>query len=169
MRGGIGIKRDATFSADRKYRYVLDRVWDQSGKLVTFIMLNPSIADEVVDDPTIKRCITFAKEWGYGRLRVVNLYTYRSTDPKDLEQVDDPVGHDNDDAIRAAVGEAELVVCAWGNNVSLVDKGQSRIQEVLEMIRQHGETPYRLGSLTVKCNPRHPLYLSTDIERVPWN
>ena len=73
VRGGIGMKRDASFSEDRKYRYVLDREWDESGKLVTFIMLNPSNADEVVDDRTIKRCITFAKEWGYGRLRVVNL------------------------------------------------------------------------------------------------
>ena len=163
------MKRDATFSADRKYRYVLDRVWDQSGKLVTFIMLNPSIADEVVDDPTIKRCITFAKEWGYGRLRVVNLYTYRSTDPKDLEQVDDPVGDGNDDAIRAAVGEAELVVCAWGNNVSHVDKWQPRVQEVLAIIREQGKTPHTLGHLTKESQPRHPLYLSTDIERVPWN
>ena len=160
---------DATFSEDRKYRYVLDRVWDQSGKLVTFIMLNPSCADEVVDDPTIKRCITFAKEWGYGRLRVVNLFVYRLTDPKDLEQVDDPVGHDNDDAIRAAVGEAELVVCAWGNNVSHVDKGQPRVQEVLAIIRGQDKTPHTLGHLTKESQPRHPSRLSGDTKPGPWN
>ena len=156
------MKRDATFSEGRKYRYALDRVWDQSGKLVTFIMLNPSIADEVVDDPTIKRCITFAEEWGYGRLRVVNLFAYRSKDPKELEQVDDPVGHDNDDAIRAAVGEAELVVCAWGNDGALGNRGK----EAREMIQGQCE-PHMLG-LTKQGQPRHPLYLRGDTPPVPW-
>ena len=157
------MKRDAKFSEDRKYRYVLDREWDESGSLVTFIMLNPSNADEVVDDRTIKRCITFAKEWGYGRLRVVNLFAYRSQDPKELEQVDDPVGHDNDDAIRAAVGEAELVVCAWGNRGALGNRGK----EARELIQGQCE-PHVLG-LTKQGQPRHPLYVRGETAAVEWS
>ncbi len=167
------MKRDAKFSEDRKYRYVLDREWDESGSLVTFIMLNPSNADEVVDDRTIKRCIAFAKEWGCGRLRVVNLFARIATKPNDLAAMqakgENIVGLDTDDDIRAAVGEAELVVCAWGNNVYRVGKGQSRVQEVLAIIREQGKTPHTLGHLTKESQPRHPLYLRGDIQPVLWN
>ena len=126
--GSIGIKRDATFSADRKYRYVLDREWETSGKLVTFIMLNPSNADEVVDDRTIKRCIDFAKESGCGRLRVVNLFAYRSTDPKELEHVADPIGDGNDDDIRAAVGRRSWWFARGGMTAPMSTRG-SRVSK----------------------------------------
>ena len=165
------MKRDAKFSEDRKYRWVLEREWEEGGKLVTFIMLNPSCADEVYDDQTIKRCITFAKKWQCGRLRVVNLFARIATKPKDLAAMksngENIVGLDNDDDIRAAIRDADFVVCAWGNNVSRVDTEKSRIQEVLGIVGLEGKTPYYLGSLTVQLQPPHPLRLSGKTELVP--
>lgn len=162
------IKRDAKFSEDRKYRYVLDREWDESGKLVTFIMLNPSIANEIINDQTIKRCLAFAKKWNCGRLKVVNLFAWRATDPNELTKVDDPVGPDNDTRILEAIKQADMVVCAWGNNVTKVSSGKDRGQKVRGMIRAQATTPYYLGSLTKKDNPPHPLRLATNTELVPW-
>ncbi len=163
------VKRDAKFSKDRKYRYVLDREWDASGKLVTFVMLNPSCADEVVDDQTITRCIGFAKTWGYGRLKAVNLFAWRATDSNELSEVDDPVGKDNDPWIPKAVKQADKVVCAWGDDISKVTDGEIRVKKVLELIRLQDKTLYRLGSITKKGNPRHPSRLGSDTELQPWN
>ena len=163
------IKRDAKFSPDRKYRYALDREWDERGKLVTFIMLNPSCADEVIDDQTITRCIGFAKDWGYGRLKAVNLFAWRATDSNELTKVADPVGPDNHSWILESVRQADKVVCAWGDDVSTASDREERAQEVLETVKDQGKKPYRLGSLTNKGNPRHPSRLPGDTKPMPWN
>ena len=85
-------KAGAEFSKDRKYRYRLWREWNKTKPAVLFVMLNPSTADELVLDSTVSRCLSFAKEWGYGRLEVANLFALRATDPKELNKVEDPVG-----------------------------------------------------------------------------
>ena len=94
------IRTGAEFSKDRIHRYALYRVWDESKPLIMLIGLNPSTADENKDDPTIKRCVSFAKHWGYGGLIMVNIFAYRATDPRKMKKATDPVGPDNDKWIR---------------------------------------------------------------------
>src|SRR5207237_5457574 len=81
---GTGLPRlsGASFSRDRRYRYRLWRRWDAARPVVAFVMVNPSTADAGRDDPTIRRCIGFARSWGYGRLEVVDLFAYRGTDTR---------------------------------------------------------------------------------------
>jgi hypothetical protein len=108
----------ATFSLCRKYSYTLVRRWSD-GPLLHFIMLNPSTADEVVNDPTVERCERRACMWHYGGLIVTNLFAWRSTDPAELRRVPDPVGPDNDEALVEAAHRAQLIVCAWGRDGAL--------------------------------------------------
>src|SRR5688572_12745487 len=90
------VMRTAILSEDQKYRYLLGRRWQEGIGSVTFVMLNPSTADHVVDDRTIKRCMDFARSWGHSGLEVVNLYAFRATDPDELGKQADPVGPLND-------------------------------------------------------------------------
>ena len=102
-----------------KYRYSLTRNWDSEKPKVLFIMLNPSTADADNDDPTIRRCINFAKYWGYGGLHVCNLFAYRATNPKELLHIDNPLGDQNIYHMKKLANEAEIIVCAWGNRIVL--------------------------------------------------
>ena len=147
--------KSAFFSKDRRYRYLLRRRIGDSEKRVLFVMLNPSKADETRNDATIRRCIGFARDWGYGLLDVVNLFALMSTYPKALLKADDPVGPGNDAAIRAALEVAATVVLAWGNH-GLDHEG--RAAAVIEMARKAAR-PYSLG-LTKRGAPRHPLRLA---------
>jgi hypothetical protein len=144
----------ATFSRDRRYRYRLWRRWDRTRPLVAFVMLNPSTADARHDDPTIRRCLGFARRWGYGGIEVVNLFAYRATNPTALRKVRDPVGRGNARHIQSALARAALVVLAWG-----ADTQSSRHVSV---VRAHC-----LG-LTRAGQPRHPLYLRRDVRPVPY-
>ena len=107
------IKR-ATFSEDRAYRYTLHRIWDKDKPLCGFIMMNPSTADENHLDPTLKRCKYFAREWDYGGMAIANIFALRSTDPKGLLEVADPIGPENDAAILSVYNECGLTVAAMG-------------------------------------------------------
>lgn len=142
------------------YRYALKRTWDSSLEPLVFILLNPSTADASQDDPTIRRCIGFAKRWGFGSIVVVNLYAYRATKPRDMLAADDPVGPDNDQII-AEVVVGNTVVAAWGTNAR-----RERVAEVLELIPR----PTRLLALEITKygHPRHPLYVRGAAEPVPW-
>ena len=115
------------------YRYLLWREWNSSNKTVTFIMLNPSRADAQINDPTITRCINFAKSWGYGRLEVVNLFAYRTHKPSLLKQATKPIGKDNDRYIIESVEKSDRVILAWGNH------GAWRQQDLytLELLKNH--------------------------------
>ena len=144
----------AIFSGDRRYRYLLIRRVGTSQSRVLFIMLNPSAADEVRDDPTIRRCIGFARDWGFGLLEVVNLFALMSTNPKTLLDAEDPVGPDNDATIHAALRRAERVILAWGNHGS---RHRERAAHVTKMALDLS-TPHHLG-LTKFGFPRHPLLL----------
>ena len=124
------MKCSAVFSDCRTFRYALSRVWDSAAQKVLFIGLNPSRADEKNDDPTIRRCVGFAKDWGFGGFTIVNLFAYCSHDSKDLYKVDNPVGPENDQMLASHIAENEKIVLIWGNNGHYLD----RSQKVLELI-----------------------------------
>ena len=150
MKGGTVITGD--------YRYLLWREWDISNKTVSFIMLNPSRADASLNDPTITRCINFAKYWGYGRLEVVNLFAYRTSKPSLLKQATEPIGKDNDRYILESVRKSDKVILAWGNNGTW----QQQDLYVLQLLKSYKHL-YSLG-ITKRGCPRHPLYLRSTIE-----
>ncbi|NCO22437.1 MAG: DUF1643 domain-containing protein, partial [Rhodobacterales bacterium] len=106
----------ATYSPCEHYRYDLMRVWDGTGPKITFVMLNPSTATEVQNDPTVERCERRARVLGYGAFRVTNIFAWRDTDPKGMRAAPEPVGLANDAAIREAALWADAVLCAWGTH-----------------------------------------------------
>lgn len=145
------------------YRYDLRRSWGEPGfKVVNFIMLNPSTADASIDDPTIRRCIGFAKSWGYGGLVVTNLFAFRATDPMQLYHADDPIGSLNDEYIARWAGGANLVVAAWGA-LGVIN---GRWAEVLDGLRKRGIVPHYI-KLTMSGFPGHPLYLPANLRPIP--
>ncbi|CAB1262622.1 hypothetical protein CLOSBL3_20536 [Clostridiaceae bacterium BL-3] len=106
------MKKYAFIDSTGKYRYTLSRVWNENLGKVVFILLNPSTADASKDDPTVKKCISFTKSWNFGLLEIVNLFAYRSTDPKCLKNVLDPVGRENNYYILKAVEDADKIIAA---------------------------------------------------------
>ncbi len=136
------------------YRYTLRRELAPllPGPAVTFVMLNPSTATDEVDDPTIRRCMDFAKRWDCTSLRVVNLFAARATDPRELRHMTDPIGPENDSAIVTEAAAAGVVVLAWGVHGTY----RGRDQAVWRLLR-----PFRTGhlGLTKGGHPRHPLYV----------
>ena len=144
MNGGADI------SEDGKYRYRLWREWGSNGRL-PWIMLNPSTADATVDDATIRKCIGFAKRWGYGGIEVVNLFALRATDPKVCRAAFDWGGERNDRAIISAVAGVG-VVCAWGN----FPWASARAKIVLTLVRDAASEVVCLG-YSANGSPYHPL------------
>lgn len=153
----------ATLSPDRRYRYLLWRIWDESLRSCLFVMLNPSTADETVLDPTLRRCLGYAVAWGLGGLAVANLFALRSTDPARLRTIDDPEGPDNDrylvEAARASIG---FVVCAWGVHGEYRNQA-SRVERLLAR-----ETDLLVLRLTKAGHPSHPLYLPANLQPILW-
>lgn len=152
----------ALFSEDRLYRYLL---WRSGRRRVVFIMLNPSTADETKDDPTIRRCRGYARDWGFDGVIIANIFAYRSTDPKALYELADPVGPENDRYIlNAAAQSAGPVVCAWGGHGKLNSRGA----HVAKLLRDAGHKPMAFGFTQAKKNvtpqPWHPLYLPADLK-----
>jgi len=119
------LKKDAILSASRKYRYALWRIWDESKDKAMFIGLNPSTADEKEDDRTIKRCISYAKQWGYGGIIVGNLFAFRTPSPKDMMASDDPVGSENDQWLRRLADDADMIVAIWGNSGYYLNRSEA--------------------------------------------
>ena len=154
---------NATLSADGTYRYELSRVWDRDLPQCTFIMLNPSTADAKEDDPTIRRCIGFAKAFGCGSLVVVNLYALRSTDPRVLWLSSfNPVGPLNDSFITSALAKTDgPIIAAWGANAK-----PARAQQVMNLAR--GKEVLALG-INKDGSPKHPLYLPKASVPVPFS
>jgi hypothetical protein len=151
----VEIESGADFSPCRTWRYGLWRRWDER-PLLAFIGLNPSTADETRNDPTVRRCIGFARSWGYGGLLMLNAYGLRSTDPAGLWRVDDPVGPGHDERMREHAAQASACVAAWG-----VHCESSRAARVCEVIGRRVDC---LG-LTKGGAPRHPLYLKASSRR----
>lgn len=153
----------AAFSADRAYRYILTRTWDIGAPVMTWIMLNPSTADAMTDDPTIRRCTGFARREGCGGISVVNLFALRATDPADLSRHPDPAGPDNDRWLWMHATSGRLVIAAWGAH-KLAD---ARAREVARRLAEAGVQAQCLG-VTSAGHPRHPLYVRSDAPLVPW-
>ena len=158
------VRRTARFDRSRRYRYTLGRIWEPDGKLAVFVLLNPSTADEKRDDPTIRRCMGFARDWGYGVLAVLNLFGWRTADPRELTDARDPVGKQNDRILRAAAAEADLVLVGWGNAGAL----QRRDEAVGAILARAGAPCFCLG-ITGAGQPRHPLYVARDTKPIPWS
>lgn len=156
------MRRGATFDETGQYRYTLWRCWDGAGRKVAVVMLNPSTADHRRDDPTIRRCIGFARRWGYGSLLVVNLFAYRTHSPAILRQVAEPVGSRNDHYLRYARRRAADVVVAWGTHGALHD----RHQRALTLLG--GRRPLLCLGQTRDGFPKHPLYLPASSELRPF-
>lgn len=143
------------FSKDRQYRYVLHREWDGKKPYVMFIGLNPSIADENENDQTLKRCIGFAKSWGYGGLCMTNLFAFVSTDRDVMKEADEPIGLDNDMWLLKTAGQVEKVVAVWGEDGTHLGRS-SQVRELISNL-------YYI-KLTKTGEPSHPLYLKGDLK-----
>ena len=159
------MKRDAVISACGVYRYSLSRSWDEALPEICFVLLNPSTADATQDDPTLRRGIGFAKDWGYGSLRFVNLFAYRATQVKDMKAAEYPVGPVNDLAIVTAAKASELVVLAWGNDGAFQGRDKAVINLLID--NGHGHKLRHFG-LTKPRQPRHPLYLKATTPLLEW-
>ena len=149
----------AVFSSCRNWRYALWRNWEQGSGRVLFIGLNPSKADEHHNDPTIRRCMGFARDWGYRGMVVGNLYAYCATRPADLFDAPDPEGPENGKYLDLLTGLADMSICCWGNH------GKSR---QLEMPLLDGDTPLHTLKFNQSGAPTHPLYLPRGLMPVLW-
>lgn len=160
------VTKSAILSECRTYRYVLFRHIPCALRWVRpalFVMLNPSVADAAIDDPTIRRCVGFATAWGCTSLNVVNLFALRATDPKELSKHRDPVGPENNRYIAEQIEQCRLgvIIVAWGAH----DFAQKRALELSPLLQEHGAKC--LGT-TKDGAPRHPLYVKASQEPVLW-
>jgi hypothetical protein len=153
----------AEYSDCELYRYTLTRVWDPGGARALFIMLNPSTATEVQNDPTVERCERRARTLGFGAFRVLNIFAWRATDPHDMRAARDPVGPENNRAIVDSLDWADRVICAWGTHGKHLGRGP----EVERLLRRAGADLYHLG-LSKEGHPKHPLYIGYTVQPVPW-
>jgi hypothetical protein len=156
---GSNEDRGAHISADGQYRYRLWRIWDDLAPMMVWVLLNPSTADAETDDPTLRKCIGFAKHHRHGGVILVNLFAWRATNPKELPKVADPVGPDNDEHIQWAVRAPILatIVAGWG-----ADKFAAKSRRATN-VRVNIQSCGRRLRCFGKSNggsPNHPLYLS---------
>ena len=155
---------NATISKCGLYRYDLERPWDDSLPVLVFCMLNPSKADDHKNDPTVVRCIGFAKANGYGGIVIVNMFAFRSTDPKQLVKAADPVGPYNDDTIRRVMSVCMDICFAWGAHG---DRYPDRVREVQRIVEEGSARIWCLG-VTVTGQPCHPVRLPKDRRLERW-
>jgi len=153
----------AWLSKNRAHRYLLEREWDEGEGYVLWVMFNPSVANETEDDPTIRRCIGFAKKWGYKGIRVTNLYSVIGTDPKKLPEP--RIDNFTDRVIGHGIEGCDIIVFAWG---ALAVGHEARMWDVWKQIIIAGREKdvYSLG-ITKSGHPRHPLYLKADTAPIP--
>jgi hypothetical protein len=155
------IKSEAVFSEDKKYRYQLTRVWNESKPMVGFIALNPSIADETENDPTIWKLVRSADGWGYGGLIIVNLFALVSSSPEVMKTAKEPIGKNNDQYLEKMSKSSDLdkVIAVWGDDgVHL-----NRASEVKKMFSK-----LWVLKLSETGQPRHPRFLKADVEPFLW-
>ena len=158
----------AVYSPCERYRYLLTREWDPGGARALFVMLNPSTATEVQNDPTVERCERRARALGFGAFRVTNIFAFRATDPKVMRAQADPVGPGNDAAIAASAaewirGDRDRIVCAWGTHGAHLDRGPA----VEVLLRETGRPLFHLG-LSQAGHPKHPLYIGYAVQPELW-
>ncbi len=158
------LKSGATISECGQYRYHLWRIWEDERPIMVFVMLNPSTADASEDDPTIRRCIGFAKRDGFGGISVKNVFALRATNPKELLKHPNPRGPENDKYLLDCRGISLLtrLVVAWGNRENKLRSGYANAANIC-----CSQSAYCLG-MTKSGDPRHPLYLANDTPLIPW-
>lgn len=159
----------AVLSPCKQYRYVLWRRWSgllpiiRGDNMCAFIGLNPSTADCISNDPTIRRYTSFARAWGHSGLFALNLFAYRATIPKDMLTAINPIGEENDTYIGHIITHATRIVLCWG--VHGAHRGRDRA--VCALLRGAGVKPYHFGK-TATGQPKHPLYLRQDTQLQTW-
>lgn len=159
------MESSAVFDVSRQYRYRLDRVWDRTKPRLCFIMLNPSVANETILDPTVTRCMCRAVEMGFGALTVVNIFAFKSTNPEELRGVVDPTGgQENDTHILNALFKSDMRIAAWGSHGKL----RGRDLQIKQMIFDSGKDCHHLG-LTKTGQPQHPLYIPYSVKPILWS
>ena len=157
-----GIDYGAIFDINGRYRYSLWRAWSNDTLRIAFVLLNPSTADEQRNDPTIRRCMGFARAWNFGSMEVVNLFAYRATDYRELFKANDPIGEENNRFLMQAVERCSTVVVGWGTRGTLL----ARDLQVLSLIA--GRKDVHCLGITKDGQPRHPLYVKGDTSLVPF-
>ena len=158
MKRGKFSKSGAVFSDCRKYRYALWRMWNEHKPIAMIIGLNPSTAGHTRNDPTITRCISFARSWGYGGVCVTNLFGFRATAPTELKAHHAPIGKENDAWVNEMAKGAAITVAAWGNH----GKFLNRSLELLPFLEQ-----LHCIKMNKSGEPAHPLYLKAELKPVP--
>lgn len=153
----------ALYSDCERYRYALTRVW-APGETALFVMLNPSTATEVQNDPTVERCERRSRALGFGGFRVTNIFAWRDTDPRNMRAADDPVGPQNDTAILDGAAWANRIICAWGTNGAHLGRGP----QVEAFLRATTLPLHHLG-LTKEGHPKHPLYIAYTQQPEAWD
>ncbi len=153
----------AMYSGCENYRYSLTRTWDPKGRKAHFIMLNPSTATEMQNDPTVERCERRARTLGFGAFRVTNIFAWRDTDPKKMRAASDPIGTQNDAAIAQGCAWADQIIAAWGSHGAHMNRGQ----EVKQMLQNMALPVFHLG-LTKEGHPKHPLYIAYTQQPHEW-
>lgn len=153
----------AVYSDCEKYRYLLTRTWDAGGRKALFVMLNPSTATEVQNDPTVERCERRARALGFGAFRVANIFAWRDTDPRRMRAAADPVGPGNDAAILDSAPWADRIICAWGTHGAHLGRGPA----VETLLRGTGLPLWHLG-LSKAGHPKHPLYIAYTKQPEIW-
>ena len=153
----------AVYSPCGRYRYALTRTWNREGPKALFVMLNPSSATELQNDPTVERCERRARALGFGAFHVANIFALRATDPRVMRAEADPIGPANDDAIRAAALAADRIICAWGGHGAHLARGAA----VTRLLAETGLPLWHFG-LTAAGAPKHPLYIGYAVQPEPW-
>lgn len=154
---------EAVYSDCENYRYSLSRIWAPEGRRVMFVMLNPSTASEVQNDPTVERCERRARTLGFGGFRVTNIFAWRATDPKNMRAAVNPIGADNDAVLSEGTEWADDVIAAWGVHGAHLNRGPQVAQRFINA----GLNLFHLG-LSKQGHPRHPLYLPYRQQPIKW-
>lgn len=164
---GTSMYKSAALSEDRKHRYILKRIWDQALPRLVVIGLNPSTADETQDDPTIRKCIKFARREGLGGLLMLNLFSWRATDPKELKKFTyhDLRTPENNTRLRQICEEesqrGSVILGAWGNDGKLFGQGS-----YMKILLSH--IPLKCLDHNASGHPKHPLYVRDDQQFQQW-
>lgn len=157
-------RSSAIFDVTLTYRYRLTRSWGDGAGAIAWVMLNPSTAEAGIDDPTIRRVVGFSRSWGFAACLVVNLFAFRSSDPKALVEVADPVGPHNDLVVERTISGADAVVAAWGNGGALLERGAV----MRRLLGRNARQTFAIG-MTAAGEPRHPLYVRRSAIPHQWD
>lgn len=157
------IRSEAVYSDCDAYRYKLTRRWADKGRVVNFIMLNPSVADEVKNDPTVERCERRARMMRFSGFCVTNIFAWRDTDPHAMRRAKEPHGPENCDIVLEAARASDRVIAAWGVHGAHLNQGRT----MANLLRASDVPLYHLG-LTKDGHPRHPLYVAYATDPIRW-